>query len=87
MGRIWLGIPANYIPNNEYYKEHNDSILPAGIRWTADELVQNSYTKLYMMVEEWKAQGETNEDISKYASLVVTWKALGRGNYQLYIMW
>ena len=38
-----------------------------------------------MMVEEWKAQGETNEDIAKYASLVVTWKELGGGNYQLYI--
>ncbi len=25
---------------------------------TPDELVENSYTKLYMMVEEWKAQGE-----------------------------
>ena len=27
-----------------------------------------------MMVEEWKAQGETNEDIAKYVSFVVTWK-------------
>ena len=40
-----------------------------------------------MMVEEWKAQGEINEDIAKYDSLVVTWKELGGGNYQLYIMW
>ena len=80
-------VPADYIPNIEYYKEHNDPILPAGILWTADELVEDSYCALYMMVEEWKAQGETNEDIAKYASLVVTWKELGGGNYQLYIMW
>ena len=80
-------IPAEYIPNIEYYKEHTDPILPAGFRTTADELVSESYCALYMMVEEWKAQGETNEDIAKYASLVVTWKELGGGNYQLYIMW
>ena len=85
-GYSW-NVPANYIPNIEYYKEHNDPILPAGILWTADELVEDSYCALYMMVEEWKAQGETNEDIAKYASLVVTWKELGGGNYQLYIMW
>ena len=85
-GYSW-DIPADYIPNIEYYKEHNDPILPAGILWTADELVEDSYCALYMMVEEWKAQGETNEDIAKYASLVVTWKELGGGNYQLYIMW
>ena len=80
-------IPAEYIPNIEYYKEHTDPILPAGFRTTADELVSESYCALYMMVEEWKAQGETNEDIAKYASLIVTWKELGGGNYQLYIMW
>ena len=80
-------VPAEYIPNIEYYKEHTDPILPAGFRTTADELVSESYCALYMMVEEWKAQGETNEDIAKYASLVVTWKELGGGNYQLYIMW
>ena len=85
-GYSW-DIPAEYIPNIEYYKEHNDPILPAGFRTTADELVSESYCALYMMVEEWKAQGETNEDIAKYASLVVTWKELGGGNYQLYIMW
>ena len=85
-GYSW-NVPADYIPNIEYYKEHNDPILPAGILWTADELVEDSYCALYMMVEEWKAQGETNEDIAKYASLVVTWKELGGGNYQLYIMW
>ncbi len=89
-------IPANYIPNIEYYKEHTDPILPAGIRWTADELVQNSYTKLYMMVEEWKvgltvhhgySEKEAREIISTYYDITVTWKALGGGNYQLYIMW
>ena len=26
-------VPAEYIPNIEYYKEHNDPILPAGILW------------------------------------------------------
>ena len=78
-------IPAEYIPNVEYYKEHTDPILPANIRTTADELVRNSYTKLDMMVEEWKAQGDV-ENLSD-TILTVTWKNLGGGNYQLYIMW
>ena len=40
-----------------------------------------------MMVEEWKAQGETTENIADSTILTVTWKNLGGGNYQLYIMW
>ena len=89
-------IPAEYIPNIEYYKEHNDPILPAGILWTADELVEDSYTELYMMVEEEKAslmihhgysEKEVKEIISTYYDITVTWKELGGGNYQLYIMW
>ena len=91
-------IPAEYIPNIEYYKEHNDPILPAGILWTADELVEDSYCALYMMVEEWKfnysqlIKDGWLKDCSEYeyisgATLTVTWKELGGGNYQLYIMW
>ena len=91
-------IPADYIPNIEYYKEHNDPILPAGILWTADELVEDSYCALYMMVEEWKfnysqlIKDGWLKDCSEYeyisgATLTVTWKELGGGNYQLYIMW
>ena len=91
-------IPAEYIPNIEYYKEHNDPILPAGLRTTADELVSESYCALYMMVEEWKVnyyqliKDGWLKDCSEYeyisgATLTVTWKALGGGNYQLYIMW
>lgn len=91
-------VPADYIPNIEYYKEHNDPILPAGILWTADELVEDSYTALYMMVEEWKVnyyqliKDGWLKDCSEYeyisgATLTVTWKELGGGNYQLYIMW
>ena len=77
-------------------KEHNDPILPAGILWTADELVEDSYTELYMMVEEEKAslmihhgysEKEVKEIISTYYDITVTWKELGGGNYQLYIMW
>ena len=78
-------VPAEYIPNIDYYKEHNDTILPANIRNTPEELVKNSYTKLYMMVEEWKAQGDA-ENLSNVI-LTVAWKNLGGGNYQLYIMW
>ena len=89
-------VPAEYIPNIEYYKEHNDPILPANIRNTPEELVKNSYTKLYMMVEEEKAslmihhgysEKEVKEIISTYYDITVTWKELGGGNYQLYIMW
>ena len=83
-GYSW-NVPAEYIPNIEYYKEHNDTILPANIRNTPEELVKNSYTKLYMMVEEWKAQGDA-ENLSNVI-LTVAWKNLGGGNYQLYIMW
>ena len=94
-GYSW-NVPADYIPNIEYYKEHNDPILPAGILWTADELVEDSYTELYMMVEEEKAslmihhgysEKEVKEIISTYYDITVTWKELGGGNYQLYIMW
>ena len=89
-------VPAEYIPNIDYYKEHNDTILPANIRNTPEELVKNSYTKLYMMVEEEKAslmihhgysEKEVKEIISTYYDITVTWKELGGGNYQLYIMW
>ena len=80
-------IPAEYIPNIEYYKEHNDTILPANIRNTPEELVQNSYTKLYMMVEELKGTGEWEDETAYLTQLIVTWKELGGGNYQLYIMW
>ncbi|MCU6720674.1 hypothetical protein OCV67_12160, partial [Porcipelethomonas ammoniilytica] len=89
-------LPADYIPNIEYYKEHNDPILPAGILWTADELVEDSYCALYMMVEEEKAslmihhgynEKEVKEIISTYYDITVTCKELGGGNYQLYIMW
>ena len=83
-GYSW-NVPADYIPNIEYYKEHNDPILLAGILWTADELVEDSYCALYMMVEEWKAQGDA-ENLSNVI-LTVAWKNLGGGNYQLYIMW
>ena len=38
------------------------------------------------MVEEWKAQGETNEDIAKYVSFVVTWKELGAEEIISYIL-
>ncbi|MCU6718633.1 hypothetical protein OCV67_01595, partial [Porcipelethomonas ammoniilytica] len=62
-----------------------DPILPAGFRTTADELVSESYCALYMMVEEWKAQGDA-ENLSNVI-LTVAWKNLGGGNYQLYIMW
>ena len=94
-GYSW-NVPAEYIPNIEYYKEHNDTILPANIRNTPEELVKNSYTKLYMMVEEEKAslmihhgysEKEVKEIISTYYDITVTWKELGGGNYQLYIMW
>ena len=94
-GYSW-NVPADYIPNIEYYKEHNDPILPANIRNTPEELVKNSYTKLYMMVEEEKAslmihhgysEKEVKEIISTYYDITVTWKELGGGNYQLYIMW
>ena len=96
-GYSW-DIPAEYIPNIEYYKEHNDPILPAGFRTTADELVSESYCALYMMVEEWKfnysqlIKDGWLKDCSEYeyisgATLTVTWKELGGGNYQLYIMW
>ena len=94
-GYSW-NVPAEYIPNIEYYKEHNDPILPAGILWTADELVEDSYTELYMMVEEEKAslmihhgysEKEVKEIISTYYDITVTCKELGGGNYQLYIMW
>ena len=89
-------VPAEYIPNIDYYKEHNDTILPANIRNTPEELVKNSYTKLYMMVEEEKAslmihhgysEKEVKEIISTYYDITVTCKELGGGNYQLYIMW
>ena len=79
--------PADYIPNIEYYKEHNDPILPAGILWTADELVDSAYTNLYMMVEELKGTGEWEDETAYLTQLIVTWKELGGGNYQLYIMW
>ncbi len=94
-GYSW-NVPAEYIPNIEYYKEHNDTILPANIRNTPEELVKNSYTKLYMMVEEEKAslmihhgysEKEVKEIISTYYDITVTCKELGGGNYQLYIMW
>ncbi|WP_337484973.1 hypothetical protein, partial [Porcipelethomonas sp.] len=80
-------VPADYIPNIEYYKEHNDPILPAGILWTADELVDSAYTNLYMMVEELKGTGEWEDETAYLTQLIVTWKELGGGNYQLYIMW
>ena len=89
-------VPAEYIPNIEYYKEHTDPILPAGFRTTADELVSESYCALYMMVEEWMvglkvhhgySEKEVKEIISTYYDITVTWKELGGGNYQLYIMW
>ena len=88
-------IPAEYIPNIEYYKEHTDPILPAGFRTTADELVSESYCALYMMVEEFKCTLTTHHDMTELEAmqlistteLTVTWKELGGGNYQLYIMW
>lgn len=79
-------VPADYIPNIEYNKEHNDPILPAGLRTTADELISESYCALYMIVEEWKAQGASDETIGGMI-FTVAWKNLGGGNYQLYIMW
>ena len=88
-------IPAEYIPNIEYYKEHTDPILPVGFRTTADELVSESYCALYMMVEEFKCTLTTHHDMTELEAmqlistteLTVTWKELGGGNYQLYIMW
>ena len=88
-------VPAEYIPNIEYYKEHTDPILPAGFRTTADELVSESYCALYMMVEEFKCTLTTHHDMTELEAmqlistteLTVTWKELGGGNYQLYIMW
>ena len=88
-------VPADYIPNIEYYKEHTDPILPAGFRTTADELVSESYCALYMMVEEFKCTLTTHHDMTELEAmqlistteLTVTWKELGGGNYQLYIMW
>ena len=88
-------IPAEYIPNIEYYKEHTDPILPAGFRTTADELVSESYCALYMMVEEFKCTLTTHHDMTELEAmqlistteLTVTWKELGGGNYQIYIMW
>ena len=85
-GYSW-DIPAEYIPNIEYYKEYNDPILPAGFRTTADELVSESYCALYMMVEELKGTGEWEDETAYLTQLIVTWKELGGGNYQLYIMW
>ena len=73
---------SNPLKNRGLY----DPILPAGLRTTADELVSESYCALYMIVEEWKAQGATDETIGGMI-FTVAWKNLGGGNYQLYIMW
>ena len=85
-GYSW-NIPADYIPNIDYYKEHTNPILPVGILVTADELIEDSYTSLRMMVSELNAQGNSSEDIAKYTGLTITWKSLGGGNYKLYVMW
>ena len=53
----------------------------------ADLLAHDSKTALDMMVSEWKAQGETDEEISAYTDLFITWKPEGGENYSLYIMW
>ena len=51
-----------------------------------DKLVESRCTALDMMVSEFKAQGESNYDISG-TDITLCWKSLGGGNYEVYLLW
>ena len=38
-------------------------------------------------VNEWKKNGDTDEEVSKWGNFTIKWKDLGHNNYEIYVMW
>ena len=70
----------------DYYISQ-EKYQPLFYRTTAEGIGLSVMDYVRSAVREWKMNGDTDEEVSKWGNFTIKWKDLGHNNYEVYVMW
>lgn len=84
-GYSW-NAPKPFISDMDYYISQ-EKYQPLFYYTTAESIGDVLMYSVRSAVNEWKKNGDTDEEVSKWGNFTIKWKDLGHNNYEIYVMW
>lgn len=89
---VWHGYswnaPSTFISDLDYWVENSKyGAQPLFYETTAEGIGESLMYDVRAAVREWKNNGDTDEDVSKWGNFTIKWDDLGHDNYEIYVMW